>query len=26
VDSRVELYGDAFLARYEKIIESDPES
>jgi hypothetical protein len=24
VDSRVELYGDSFLARYEKIIESDP--
>lgn len=26
VDSRVELYGDAFLARYEKIIASDPEA
>jgi hypothetical protein len=26
VDSRVELYGDAFLDRYEKIIASDPES
>lgn len=26
VDSRVELYGDAFLARYEKIIESDPDA
>ena len=24
VDSRVELYGDAFLERYAKIIESDP--
>jgi len=26
VDSRVELYGDAFLARYEKIIAADPEA
>lgn len=26
VDSRVELYGDTFLARYEKIIASDPET
>jgi hypothetical protein len=26
VDSRVELYGDAFLARYEKIIASDPQT
>jgi hypothetical protein len=26
VDSRVELYGDAFLARYEKIIEPDPDT
>jgi hypothetical protein len=26
VDSRVELYGDAFLARYEQIIASDPQT